>query len=190
MITSFTNEEYKFKTAEAARAFCRVHPECFTATAGDSGYYAMRGFGVSTEAKCLAHYTATGVIASSVPESAVTQLEHKINECKLSYKNIITAGLLGSLTGTKYKMGTECMSHPVIFTYALGVAAPLLTMWFLLSMLLGITAGIVPWYSLLLFGFVYFIVEFIIPWINSYSVDPIEEPWLIPKWLDDNGISR
>lgn len=189
MITSFTNEEYKFKTVEAARAFCRVHPECFTATGGSYSepvYSAMRGFGIitGTDYSQLSHYTAS-VSGSSVPDSAVVQLEQKINECKLSYKNIITAGLLGSLTGTKYKMGNGDISHPVIFTYGLGVAAPMLTLWFLLSMLAGILFGVFPWRSMLFFGGIYSIVEFIIPWVNSYNIDPIEEAWMIPKFLDD-----
>lgn len=185
MITSITNEEYKFKTAEAARAFCRVHPECFLAV-GSDGYSAMRGSSIitGTDYSQLAHYTSS-VSASYVPDSAVTQLEQEITECKFSYKNIITAGMLGSLTGTKYKMGNGDISHPIIFTYGLGVAAPMLTLWFLLSMLAGILFGVFPWRSMLFFGGIYSIVEFIIPWINSYNVNPIEEPWMVPKLLDD-----
>lgn len=188
MITSFTtvqHEEYKFKTAEAARAFCRVHPECFSAV-GNDGYSAMRGFGIiiGTDDIQMAHYTSS-VSASYVPYSAVNQFEQKIAECKFSYKNIITAGMLGSLTGTKYKMGNGDISHPIIFTYGLGVAAPEFTLWLLVCLMLSLVFGFSFLVPAVLGVVVVAAVEVLIPWINSYNVDPIEEPWMVPKLLDD-----
>lgn len=182
MITSFTNEEYKFKTAEAARAFCRVHPDCFSAV-GNDGYSAMRGFGIIT-GQLASHYNSS-VSESSVQDSAVNQLEQKITECKFSYKNIITAGLLGSLTGTKYKMGNGDISHPIIFTYGLGVAAPEFTLWLLVCLMLSLVFGFSFLVPAVLGVIIVAAVEVLIPWINSYNVDPIEEPWMVPKLLDD-----
>lgn len=186
MITSFTtvqHEEYKFKTAAAASAFCRVHTE-FLSAPGRDGYSASRGFGffLKTDHIQLAHAIVSG---SSVPGSAVTQLEQKIAECKFSYKNIITAGMLGSLTGTKYKMGNGDISHPIIFTYGLGVAAPEFTMWLLVCLMLSLVFGFSFLVPAVLGVVIVAAVEVLIPWINSYNVDPIEEPWMVPKLLDD-----
>lgn len=182
MITSFTtvqHEEYKFKTAAAASAFCRVHTEFLSAPGTSYGYSAVRGFGFFLETD---HIQLSRAIHSV---SAVNQLEQKIAECKFSYKNIITAGMLGSLTGTKYKMGNGDISHPIIFTYGLGVAAPEFTLWLLVCLMLSLVFGFSFLVPAVLGVVVVAAVEVLIPWINSYNVDPIEEPWMVPKLLDD-----
>ena len=189
MITTYRHEEHKFKTAEAARAFCRIHPEFFIGTGGSyvqPTYSALRGLGLTANQYDISCTTGS-ISGSSNQDSVSVQLEQKINECQLSYKNMITAGLLGSLTGTKYKMGNESISHPVIFTYAIGLAAPELTLWFLIVVLAGILFGSIPWISTTMWCCVCIMVEVIIPWINSYNNDPIEEPWMIPNHLRENG---
>lgn len=181
MITSFTNEEYKFKTAEAARAFCRVHPEWVLVVGSEGGCSTKMGFSI-TGKLASHHYYTYRANGSSVQNS---QLEQKIAECKFSYKNIITAGMLGSLTGTKYKIGNGDISHPIIFTYGLGVAAPEFTLWLLVCLMLSLVFGFSFLVPAVLGVVIIIAVEVLIPWINSYNVDPIEEPWMVPKLFDD-----
>lgn len=174
---NFCPETHMFKTAEAARAFCKIHNEFYAVTFGDAGYAAAN----LPIPNASIEYCIGGTSDPSRVR-ALSELEVSIRECALSYKNIITAGVLGGLTGTKYKMGygEDPPSKPVIFTYAVGCAAPQLTLWLLVYSMLSIVIGsslVVP----AIFGIVVVtVVEFLIPWINSYSVDPIEEPWLLP----------
>jgi Ca2+/Na+ antiporter len=128
----------------------------------------------------------------SVQDSSLQdQLKETIQDCKLSYKNMVTAGLIGSLTGTKFKLGGNGMSHPVIFTIALAMKAPFIVLWSLMiAAIIILLGGGINAPSVIMLCGIYFVVEVLIPWINSYYIDPIEEPWLIPKWLDENGIER
>lgn len=185
---SHVEESHQFKTAEAARAFCRVHTAFSPTTAGDAGYVAVHKYGLYSILG--AQSMLNGVSGCSVQSSLQDQLKETIQECELSYKNIITSSLLGSLTRTNYKLGNYQISHPVIFTYGIATAAPELTLWFLITFMAVLMSGALPWFSLMLFAFVVFTVEIALPWINSFSIDPVEEPWLIPKWLDENGIER
>lgn len=173
-------EGYKFQTAEGARAFCRVHAG-YVPTCSNAGYSALP---VYFSTKGFGQFVTGSSYITATPSTSL-QLVQNIEDCRLSYKNMITAGLLGSLTGSKYRMGNAGISHPVLFSYALGCAAPQLTLGFLLLLLSGIIFGYIPWLSTILFGVTYAAVEVVIPWINSHSVDPIEEPWLVGKFLDE-----
>lgn len=179
---NFCPETHTFKTAEAARAFCRVHTGFCPVTCGDAGYAAT---------SYVTHQSNLGYCINAVSGisriSATNQLEISIRECKLSYKNLLIAGTLGSLMGTKYRMGRgeEKASSPIIFTYGIGCAAPTLTLLFLLSSVMGIVLGTFPRINMLCLALVYLTVEVLIPWVNSHSVDPIAEPWMIPKQLTD-----
>lgn len=177
---NFCPETHMFKTAEAARAFCRVHSGFWAVTCGDEGYAAITSPVIISSADNK--YCISG--GSDLSIRTASQVEVSIRERRLSYKNIIKACIRNSLLGTKYKIGygEELPSKPVIFTYGIGSAAPELTLWIpvciLLSILLG-TSFVIP--SVIGISVVT-AVELLIPWINSYSVDPIEEPWLLP-WL-------
>lgn len=180
---SHIEESHQFKTIGACQAFCRVHTNFTHTTAGNAGYVAIH------KHRLFALHGARSVLnetmGSNLQHSLHDQLKETIQECKLSYKNIITAGLLGSLTGTKYKMGNGDISHPIIFTYGLGVAAPEFTMWLLVCLMLSLVFGFSFLVPAVLGIVVVAVVEVLIPWINSYNVDPIEEPWMVPKLLDD-----
>ena len=181
----FCPEAYYFKTAAAARAFCRVHTRFVPTTALEDGYLAIESVSIVD-----ANYDACAAGATDyqlLSHSAVEQLRLHVRERKLSYKNIITASILGTFLGTKYKMGRgeDQASGPVIFTYGIGCAAPEITLLCMLFAVLGLMLGIVPRVSMLWLALVYLTVEVLIPWVNSHSVDPIAEPWMIPKQLTD-----
>jgi len=186
---SYIEETHQFKTAVACLAFCRVHPDFSTTTAGNAGYLAVHKHGLYSilgAQSMLNDISGCSVQGSSLQD----QLKETIQKCELSYKNIITASLLGSLTSTEYKLGNYRISHPIIFTYGIATAAPELTLWSLLMCMFVLVGGALPWLTLSLLASVVFIVEVVLPWVNKFNQDPIEEPWLIPKWLDENGIER
>lgn len=185
---SHSEESHQFKTIGACQAFCRVHPAFAPTTAGDAGYVAIHKYGLYSVLGANSILNSVG--GCNVQSSLQDQLKETIQECELSYKNIITSSLLGSLTSTDYKLGNYQISHPVILTYGIATAAPELTLWALLVCMFVLAGGALPWLTLSLLAFVVFTVEVALPWINKFSIDPVEEPWLIPKWLDENGIER
>lgn len=174
---SHVEESHQFKTAEAARAFCRVHTAFSPTTAGNAGHVAVHKYGLYSLRG--AQSMLNEVCGSNVQSSLQDQLKETIQECELSYKNMLTASLLGSLTSTDYKLGNYQISHPVILTYGIATAAPELTLLSLLVCMFVLAGGALPWLTLSLLAFVVFTVEVILPWLNIFSIDPIEEPWLI-----------
>lgn len=175
----FCPETHVFKTAEAARAFCKVHKEFCAGTCGDAGYAATK---VTTHCTSIEYYISG--TSDHIRVSALSELEVSIRERRLSYKNIIKACIMNSLMGTRYRVGygEELPSNPVIFTYALGCVAPKLILWLLVYSMLSIVIGTSLIIPAILGIVVVTVLEFLIPWINSYSVYPIEDPWLLP-WL-------
>jgi hypothetical protein len=192
---SIDSIEFEFKTNKAALAFCRVHPEYSHIQPLVDGLWGVERTCYFSNSVWSAFDNAnTNFINTSVMFSSSCKstnvgdwITKAFNNCNLSYKNVVVAKAVASVTKDKYILDSKDISHPVLVTYAIAAASPFIVLYLLVMAAFDIAvAGGFGFIALSFILGTIFTVEFVIPMLNSYNSTPVVEPWMYKKFLEDH----